>query len=250
MDFWINLWNIISKSIMGNIVAIIAVLVSLILFILSTKRKGFSYYIESASAVVSVEEKVADQVEVSFGGNKVENVHLIVMNIRNSGNQSIEFDDFEDHVNFDFGWDAQFLRVSVVKTDPPSLNPVFNHMNGRPVLFPLLLNGGDNFTVNFLVSNWDPDAPDALEVRGRIVGVKDIKNESEESGFRKIFALLLLIIVVPTWILVILKIITEIQGLSISIIIYILLKISNWTSRKSIRRYRAYIKNIRSYLDR
>jgi len=247
MDFWINLWNIISKFIMGNIVVIIPVLVSLILFILSAKRKGFSYYIESASAVVSVEEKVADQVEVSFGGNKVENVHLIVMTIRNSGNQSIQVDDFEEHVTFDFGWDAQFLRVSIVETDPPSLNPIFHHINGTPALFPLLLNGGDNFTVNFLVSNWDPED---LEVRGRIVGVKDIKLEVETSGFIKIIALLTFIPVLLAIILPYFKIITNMQSFFFFIPSYLLLVIIKLTSRKSMKRYRAYIKKILNYVNR
>jgi len=238
---WINLLNLISTFIIGNIVAIIAVLVSLILFILSTKRKGFSYYIESASAVVSVEEKVADQVEVSFGGNKVENVHLIVMNIRNSGNQSIQVDDFEEHVTFDFGMTSQFLRLSVVEKDPPSLYPVFTHVHGIPALFPLLLNGGDNFTVNFLVSNWDPDA---LEVRGRIVGVKDIKLEKDVSGATKVLLILAGILVVPAVILMNLQVINLIQGSSLLLFSYILLVMSIMTTKKGRARVRDYILHI------
>jgi len=240
MEFWINLWNIISAFIIGNIVAIIAVLVSLILFIFRTKRKGFSYYIESASAVVSVEEKVADQVEVSFGGNKVENVHLIVMTIRNSGNQSIQSEDFINPVNFGFGWDALILSSSIVETEPPSLDPIFN-LNSRTIeLSPLLLNGGDNFTVNFLVSNWDPDA---LEVHGRIVGVKDIKLESEVSIVTKILASLAVFFFVLAIILMIAKIVTLTQGVYIVIFSYILMTISFIINRENIKRIRAYIKN-------
>lgn len=239
----IDIWAFI----MDNIATIITVSVAIIGILFGLKRKGFSYYIESANAVVSVEAKMADQVKVFLGDRQVENVHLIAIHIRNSGNKSIEEKDFVNDIVFDFGWDALFLRASVVETDPPSLDPIFTYVHDTLVLLPVLLNGGDNFTVNFLISNWDPDA---FEIHGRIVGVKDIKFESETSGFTKAIALLALIPLVPLFILTNLKIITPIQGFFFFIPSLILMYITKLTTRKSIRRYRANIKKIRNFLER
>jgi len=226
---------------MDNIVSIIAVLVSLILFILSTKRKGFSYYIESASAVVSVEAKVADRVKVFLDGDLVENVHLIVMTIRNSGNQSIEQEDFENSVNFDFGWDAKVLSVSVVETEPPSFDPRFLPSLNTVELLPLLLNGGDNMTVNFLVSNWDPKD---FGVHGRIKGVKDIKLEKDVSVATKVLVILAGIMIVPGVLLMNLHVITLKEGMYLMIFSYILLGMSMMTFKKGRARVRDYILHI------
>jgi len=167
---------------MVNLLPITALFVAIIGLRDRKNIKRFSVHIKSTNDIVSFEEKLADQIDILFDGNKVENVHLTVMNIFNSGNQSILFEDFKNNVTFDFGWDASILSVSVVETEPSSLDPRFL-INPRTVeLLPLLLNGGDNFTVNFLVSNCDPDA---FEVHGRIVGVKDIKLESEVLGVTK-----------------------------------------------------------------
>ena len=238
MEFWIALWNIISTFIIGNIVAIIAVLVSLILFILSTKSKGFSYYIESANSVVRVEENVSDKVEVLYEGSKVENVNLIVVTIRNSGNLSIEKEDFTRPVLFGFGWDAKVLSVSVVETEPPSFDPSFLLNDNTVELVPILLNGGDNFIVNFLVSDWDPDA---FEVHGRIVGVKDIKLEKGVSGFTKLFLILAAIVLVPAVLLMNFQVITLLQGSQLIMFSYILLVMSILTTKKGRARVREYI---------
>jgi len=246
IEFLINVVVNIWTFIMDNLVSIIAVSVAIIGILFGLKRKGFSYYIESANAVVSVEEKMADQVKVFLGDRQIENAHLIAINIRNSGNQSIEEKDFVDDISFNFGEDALFLRAAVVETDPRSLYPVFTHIHGTPVLLPLLLNRGDNFTVNFLVSNWDPDA---FEIRGRIIGVKDIKFESAVSGVTRAIAYLAMIPLVIT-LFSNFGIITSTQSIFFLLSSFILMLIMVVTSRKSIRRYRANIKKIRSYLER
>lgn len=245
MGFWTNFLQHIRIFIMDNFVSTVAACVALIGVFLSLKRKGFSYYIKSANSVVSVEEEVVNQVKVFLGETQVENVHLIVMNIRNSGNQSIEEKDFINTISFNFGEDAQFLRLSVVETKPPSLYPVFTHIHGTPVLEPLLLNGGDNFIVNFLVGNWDPDA---FEVRGRIVGVKDIKRESDVSGLTKLLIILTGIIFALDIILILTKSINLIQGSYVMFLSYLLLVTAMATTRKYIKYVRAYMKFIRHNL--
>lgn len=245
MDFWTSFFEDIWIFFMDNFIPIFAICITIIGIFLGLKRKGFSYYIESVNAVVSVEEKVADQVEIYFDGNQVENVHLIVMNIRNSGNQSISFEDFKKSVTFYFGENVSILSVSTVETEPLSLNPEFILSDNTIELMPLLLNGGDNMTVNFLVSNMDPDA---LEVRGRIKGVKDIKLESEESGTSKVFLLMAVITFLLAIFLMMSTIITLLQGAYIFVFSYFLMAMSSITNRKNKKRLRVFINKIRSYI--
>jgi len=250
MELLTDIQNFIKDNDMV-VLGIIAIVVSILIYLWGRRKKGFSYYIESVNAVVSVEEKVAHQVRVFFGKIQVENVHIIVMNIRNSGNQSILVEDFINPVTFNFGKDSLILLLSVVETEPPNLTrgPTFfpggNGSGSTFELEPLLLNGGDNMTVNFLVSNWDPDA---LEVKGRIVGVKDIKLERETSGVTKITVMLSSILLISAVILMNLRIITLIQMVSIVIFSYILVVISLLTRRRNKKLYRAYMKILRSFI--
>lgn len=228
-----------------NFFPIIAIFVTLIIGILGLKRKGFSYYIESANSVVRVEEGISDKVEVLYEGNKVENVSLIVMTLRNSGNQTIEFDDFINDVTFNFGEKARFLSLSVVETEPSSLYPVFQHTQGMPFLVPLLLNRGDNFIVNFLVSGWDPDA---LKVRGRIKGVSDIKRESERSGLNQALFISTIISFVMCMSLVVFSSITGSQIITVAQSTYFLyftfflMMMVSITSREFRKSFRAFLK--------
>lgn len=175
IDIFTDIWTIIITNQMA-VLSVIAIVIAIIgIYLRERRRKGFSYNIESANPVVSVEERVADRVIIYFDNERVGNVHLIAIDIWNSGNQTILEADFNRAVSFNFGEDAIILSSSIVSVEPRTLDPSFNIMHNMATLDPLLLNNGDKMTVNFLVSNWDSDA---LDVDGRITGVKEIKHVS------------------------------------------------------------------------
>ncbi len=173
MEFFTDIWTIIITNQMA-VLSVIAIVITIGIYLRERRKKGFSYYIESANPVVSIEEKVAHRVRIYFDDEPVGNVHLIVMDIWNSGNQPILDADFNRSVSFNFGEDAIILSFSIVSVEPRTLDPSFIIMDNTATLDPLLLNDGDKMTVNFLVSNWNSDT---LDVDGRIIGVKEIKHE-------------------------------------------------------------------------
>lgn len=168
------LWTFIITNKMA-ILSVIAISIAIVgIYLRESRGKGFSYNIRSANPVVRVEERVSNRVRIYFDNEPVRNVHLIVMDIWNSGNQPILEGDFNRAVSFNFGEDALILSFSIVSVEPRTIDPAFLIIDNTAALEPLLLNEGDKMTVNFLVSNWKSDA---LDVDGRITGVKEIKHE-------------------------------------------------------------------------
>lgn len=233
MKLFTNIWDFFSTNQMA-VLSVIAIILTIVIYLREKRKKGFSYNIVSANPVVSVEERVADKVRIFFDDEQVEDVHLVVMEIWNSGNQPILETDFDRDVSFNFGEDALILSSSVVAVEPRGLKPSFNLMGSSARLSPLLLNDGDKMTVNFLVSNWDSDA---LDIDGRITGVKDIKLDIEISTMSKIFIVLglaLLPILIILWLLKIITLFSMFYGL---ILAYAFLILGSVLIKKIRRRY-------------
>lgn len=235
MAFLTDMWTIISTNQMA-VLSVLAIVIAIVGIVLrERRRKGFSYNIGSANPVVSVEKRVADRVRIYFDDEQVENVHLIVMDIWNSGNQSILETDFNRDVSFNFGEDALILSSSVVAVEPRDLEPSFILMGNSARLSPLLLNDGDRMTVNFLVSNWDSDA---LDVDGRIIGVKNIKRDLEISTMSQIFIVLGLALFPILIILAYFDIITFISASYGAILAYVFVILGTILNKKIRRRYK------------
>lgn len=216
------------------ILSVCAIVVAIIGIYLRSSRKGFTYYLESANLVVNVEERVADKVSIFYEDMKVENVHLIGMDMWNSGNQPIRDSDFVKSVSFEFNEDALILSVSIVEKEPSNLEPIYEFSGNKMELKPLLLNSGDKICLNILVSDWDSDV---LEVDGRIVGVKEIKYERESSRLVILFYVMGIIFFFLTFFLTLtdrIVVFDSFYGIILSYIMMVLGVASNKKLRKRI----------------
>ena len=87
--------------------------------------------------------------------------------------------DFERPLSVGLGPKARILTLDVSKKSDKSLNPVARPKRGGIfVIEPLLLNGGDSFTLKVIVSQYDPEK---FEIDGRIAGVQKIREPSQSS---------------------------------------------------------------------
>jgi hypothetical protein len=161
----------------GVVLALAAICVSVVLYLLQRRRKALVYEFLSRTPLLSMKEEVEGKLQILFDGEPVSDVHLVVVKIVNSGNVPITAHDYERPLALSVGAKAKILTAEVSETVPESLQALATIGPDRTdvVLTPVLLNGGDSATIKMLVSQFSG----GIRVDGRIVGVKDIKRLRE-----------------------------------------------------------------------
>lgn len=162
----------------SSIFAFVGIVVAVIIYFVSRSRKELTYEILAEIALLSVSKGIAEKVQILFAGIPVSNVHLVIIRFTNSGNVPITPSDFIERLNVKFGSDSKLLSFGVVDITPPSLSVVLEPISREGMekltygfeVVPTLLNRGDSFTVQALISGYN-GSPIVL---GRIVGVKEI----------------------------------------------------------------------------
>jgi len=157
----------------GVFLGLVAIIVTIILWRTQRRRKALSYEIISRTPLLSVEDEVKGKVQILFDGNPVQDIHLVVLKIINSGNVPIVSTDYERPVSLSFGENPRILTAEVSETDPDNLEISVDIQATKVMLDPVLLNGGDSITLKFLVSQLDE-----INIDGRIIGVKDIRKHT------------------------------------------------------------------------
>jgi uncharacterized membrane protein len=183
-DMTQNLMTILRDPMARTILAIVAICITVTLFLVGRRRKGLTYTL-SDTRVLGVHEAVnPSTVQILFDGEPVTDVHLLMLTVNNSGNEPIRVDDFERALRFSWADPAKILTAEVVEVSPESLHPTIIAGSNEIVLDPLLLNPGDWLRVKTLINQVSK-----LSVDARIAGVKriskTIENGKETFGFVK-----------------------------------------------------------------
>jgi hypothetical protein len=169
-----------------TILAIVAILVTLGLFLLGRRRKRLSYLL-SDTRVLGVHEAVnPSRVQILFDGAPVTEVRLVIITITNWGNEPIRVDDFERPLRFSWSEPAKILAAEVIDVRPESLQPTIRAGVNEIVLDPLLLNPDDRFQIKTLINQVSK-----LSVDVRIAGVKRITDASGRATSDKTFRALM-----------------------------------------------------------
>lgn len=177
----------------ATILAAIGLGLTIYLYRKSKFRKRLTYWV-SIIELVSVHGDAKDEIQISYGGEVVERVHLIEISLKNTGNVPIPGSDYEVPFSVVLGEGSKVLRAEVAKVNPAELSPTVEVANepNRPSaaveepeagedvitkvkLAPMLLNAGDRLSIKILVSDFagDPD------LDYRIVGVSRLINGAD-----------------------------------------------------------------------
>jgi hypothetical protein len=172
--------SILRDPMARTILAVVAICVTVSLFLLGQRlrRKSLTYSI-SETRVLSVHEEVKGRVQILFDGAPARDVRLFMITVKNSGSEPIRAEDFERSLGFRWEDPAQVLTADLVSARPTSLRPVIKTGASEIGLEPLLLNGGDWLQIKALVNE-----SGAHSVDGRIVGVKELKQETVDPSAR------------------------------------------------------------------
>src|SRR5208283_2997382 len=135
-----------------TILAIVAICVTILLFLVGRRRKGLSYLL-SDTRVLGVHEAVnPSRVQILFDGAAVTEVRLLIITLNNSGNEPIRVDDFERPLRFSWPEPARILTAEVAEVSPEGLQPTINAGVDEIVIDPLLLNPGDWLRIKILIN--------------------------------------------------------------------------------------------------
>ena len=173
------MWEMLRDPVWQGIGAVIGVagivstiILGVVLYRLQRRRKELGYRVLSQTRVVSVEAELAERVQVLYEGRLVSDVHLVVVEIVNWGNQPIVAQDYEHPLGFHTGETSRILTAELTESEPDGLpaSPTISQTRHTVTVDPLLLNPGDTFKVRILVS----DFGGTVEVATRIEGVKKV----------------------------------------------------------------------------
>ena len=168
----------------GAFFTVIAVIFAVIFFKMQHRHKALSYKILSYTPLV-IRDEIGEKLQIVFEGKPVEDVNLSVIKIYNSGNTPIVSNDYERPINLYFGENSQILTTEVIEKNPDNLE-VTTHIEGTKVILnPLLLNQKDSITIKIIFSQSDKNINN-VSIDGRIVGVKEIKEITENTHLLKI----------------------------------------------------------------
>lgn len=164
------------------VIATVSIIVVIILYLCQRRFKSLVYE-KIYRLPVLREKEIKEKLKILYDGEPVEGVFIILLNIRNAGNIPIVAQDFYDPIYFKFDDKANILSAEISETNPRDLD-IQIKINGPIIIIkPVLLNSGDSILLKVIVCNYNYDSK--LEVGGRIVGVKTIK-EYPESRARTI----------------------------------------------------------------
>jgi hypothetical protein len=164
-----DLVTVLRDPMVRAILAMVAIGITLTLFLAARRRKRLSYLLQD-TRVLGIHAAVnPSKVEILFDGAPVTDVRLVIITINNSGNESIRVDDFERALRFSWAEPARVLTAEVVEVNPESLQPTIKTGVNEIVLNPLLLNPGDWLRIKTLINQVGK-----LSVDARVVGVKRI----------------------------------------------------------------------------
>lgn len=153
-------------GVVGAAIALVAIGVSVYLWLRGRQVKRLSYRL-SSPPVVNIRSEAEDAITVLYEGQPVGDVRLLDLRVENTGNTEIREGDFQRPLSVALGEGATVLRFEVGGTAPSDLDPDVSIVEADLTIAPLLLNPGDWLEITALVS----DLSEGDRLQGRVAGV-------------------------------------------------------------------------------
>ena len=143
-------------------------------------EKKVSYEVLSMTSLFSTKEELSGRLQVFFDGKNVKNIRLAIIKIINSGSSPIPSTDYETPISISFKNVNEILSAEVTDTNPPTIDEPIEILSPSEFkLQPILLNSGDFIILKVIFTYDDPTIRPEINVKGRIIGVKSIRELEE-----------------------------------------------------------------------
>jgi hypothetical protein len=165
------------------IIGILAIINAIVLALISQwwrNRKVLFCEIVSDIPLFNVQQGFQHRVQVLVDGKSVQNVHLVIMKVVNSGRVPIDEKDFIIPVSVSFGEKSETLTAEITNVFPSDLPAKIIYEKRCVTIEPLMLNRGDAITIQVLVSKLS----NPIRITGRVKGIPQLKKHGTSDGFR------------------------------------------------------------------
>lgn len=153
---------------LATLLAAVSIGVPIWLYRRSRSRKALSFG-RKVTQLVDIHDEARGKISIRYEDRPVEQVYLVEIHLKNSGNVPILQTDFDQPLTLDLG-EATPMTVDLGETVPEGLAPELEIEGNRVKLRPLLLNPGDELTFKVLVRDYGGVA----KLTYRIVGISDL----------------------------------------------------------------------------
>jgi len=158
----------------GALLALLALPWAFWLYLLQRPRKELAYAVLSSRRLLAIASELRGRVQITVDEKPVEDVHLMVIGVKNSGNVPILQSDFVYPPRVRMLNHGRFISAEVSKLRPENLSVAVDFDSDHFSFAPLLLNPGDHFVIQALVSAQNA----VFEPDFRIMGVSRIEKLS------------------------------------------------------------------------
>jgi hypothetical protein len=169
-DFWRDsIWQFIGVA-ASLVISVPSLIVAVVAYHKQRNRKAIGYKIVSDIPILSISKEVRGRTEILFDGKPINYIHLLILEVRNSGDIPIVSDDFLEPITFSFGDRVEVLDAEIVEVDPSNLKAILKQGQKNVSLEIHLFNKSDVIKFKVLLS----DIKEYVRCEARIIGVKNM----------------------------------------------------------------------------
>ena len=146
--------------------AFLAIAIAFVLYFLQRRRRELAFGVLYSRELLTVAEEVASRIEISLDGQRIKNLQVLTVGIKNSGDEAIAETDFAIPLSISIEGTGSIVSASVVKQHPSNLGLQVTAGSAEVSLSPLLLNPKDFAIIKILYSGKEPRIVCHARVRG------------------------------------------------------------------------------------
>lgn len=154
----------------GAVLALLALVVMVIVFLVQRQRKGLSYEFMTNAPVITVKDEDVGDLKLMFQGQQVTKSRLLMVRFSNTGNVPIQPADYETPITLSLAPGGKILSAAITGTEPPNINIAVTSDSNAVSFSKALLNARDTFICRILVSGYEGEP----SITCRVAGVKEI----------------------------------------------------------------------------
>lgn len=162
----------------GVVIGILTMISGFVIYLLQRNKKRLTYHVLTETALLSIDDAIKGRIEIKYEKKKIQNIHLLIIKIENTGNIPIPSTDYEKSIIFSFP-NSEVLSVEVTETSPKNLNPTIGKEISNITINPILLNKKDYIVFKMLLAEY----AEKIDVESHIVGVKEIERVNKGDKF-------------------------------------------------------------------
>lgn len=164
----------------GAIFAFLSIAGALWIYWLQKRTRELAFGLISSRRPLAIADELSSRVTVQLDGKPVQNLHLLVFALKNSGKRAICPSDYERELSISFP-DGQVVSAEISSQSPPNLGGQLLNSESSIEISPLLLNTGDYLLIQVLLSAKSPK----WEVDVRILDVSSLASINTYPSFFK-----------------------------------------------------------------